>query len=270
MLLPPEDAALFLRLYPALLGFVAGRLGGVEGVRDLASFRACSLETKVTLRDRLYENLHLLDAYVNENPDGWSAAELEIMMAWRRALRGTFLALRDLKRFTLFLDEREPPRVYGVLGLTTELADMLPFPMPVMLQAVLLPWKGQIVCDGLIVPYNVILGGGIRRNAEESYRQAKAERGIITSLEEVSRPESAAPILRGRDRRTKVRVNFLLDSDVVAYFEQEAERCGKKPDTLINATLRGAIEATVNDMDPGREFDELLHSPLGGKRRKGT
>jgi uncharacterized protein (DUF4415 family) len=252
VLLSPEDAAQFLRLYPALLGFVAGRLGGVEGVRDLASFRTGSGEAKAKARDRLYENLHLLDAYVSENPDGWSDTELELIAAWRRALRGTFIALRDRKKFTLLLDEREPPKVYGVLGLTTELVDLLPLPLPVMLQAVLLPWKGQIVCDGLVVPYNVILGGGIRQNAEESYRQAKAERGIITSLEATDAAESAAPVLRGRDRRAKVRVNILLDSDVLAYFEHEAERTGKRRDTLVNATLRQAIEATISDKDSGR------------------
>jgi len=252
MLLPPQDAALFLQLYPALLGFIAGRLGGIEGVHDLAGFRAGSMEVKAEVRDQLYENLHLLDAYINENPDGRSAAELEIMMAWRRAARGTFFAVRDLKKYTLFLDDREPPRVYGVLGLTTELADMFPVPMPVMLQAVLLPWKGQIVCDGLVVPYDVILGGGIRRNMEESYRQAKVERGIITSLEETDPAGALVPVLRGRERRAKVRVNILLDSDVLAYFEREAERSGRKPDTLINATLRQAIKETVSDTDPGR------------------
>lgn len=43
---------------------------------------------------------------------------------------------------TLLLDENSPPRVYAVLGLTTELADIMPFPLPVMLQATRLPWKG--------------------------------------------------------------------------------------------------------------------------------
>ncbi|MGH7963295.1 MAG: hypothetical protein ACRERD_15980 [Candidatus Binatia bacterium] len=38
------------------------------------------------------------------------------------------------------------------------------------------------------------------------------------------------------------RVDILLDSDVVAYFQREAERSGRKPDTLINATLRQAIK----------------------------
>ena len=266
MLLPPEDATLFLRLYPALLGFAAGRLGGIEGVHDLAGFHACSTATKAKVRDSLYENLHLLDAYVNENPDGWSTAELEIMRAWHRAVHGTFLALRDLKKFTIFLDTREPPRAYGVLGLTTELADMLPLPMPVVLQAILLPWKGQIICDGLIVPYNVMLGGGIRRDAEESYRRAKTEEGIITSLEEGRLPKPEAPVLRGIDRRTKVRVNFLLDSDVLAYFEHAAAERGKKPDTLINVILRRTIETTASSTDPSHALDQLLSRPQHTKR----
>jgi hypothetical protein len=138
--------------------------------------------------------------------------------------------------------------------------------MPVMLQAVLLPWKGQIVCDGLIAPYTVILGGGIRRDAEESYRRAKAEGGIIINLEEAHLPQSAASALQGIDRRTKVRVNFLLDSDVLVYFEQAAAERGKKPDTLVNAILRWAIKTTISSTDPSRALDELLHRPQRTKR----
>ena len=124
MLLPAEDATLFLQLYPALPGFVAGRLGGIEGVHDLESFHVCPMEAKGAVRDQLYENFHLLGTYVNENPDGWSPPELELVAAWHQAVRGTFIAPRDLKKFTLLLDENSPPKVYGVLGLTTELADI--------------------------------------------------------------------------------------------------------------------------------------------------
>ena len=265
MLLAAEDARLFHQLYPALLGFIAGRLGGIQGVHDLASFQACALEVKPEIRDQVYKNLPLLDAYVNENPDGWGAAELDLIAAWRLAVRGTFIALRDLKKFTLFLDEHDPPKVYGVLGLTTELADLFPLPMPIYLRAVLLPWKGQIVCDGLVIPYAVILGGGIKQGAEERYRQAKVEAGIMTSLEETESSELAPAVLRGTDRRTKMRISVLLDSDVVAYFEQEAGQSGKKPDTLINATLRRAILATVSSTDSADTRDELSVRP---RRRK--
>jgi len=117
----------------------------------------------------------------------------------------------------------------------------------------------------LVIPYSLILGGGIKQNAEERYRQAKAETGIITNLEESEPSESAPAVLRGSDRRTKMRVSVLLDSDVVANFEQEAGQSGKKTDTLINATLRRAILATVSGTDSARTRDELSVLP---RRRK--
>jgi len=42
MLLPPEEAILFLSLCPSLIGFAAGRLGGVAGIVDVKTFRSTS------------------------------------------------------------------------------------------------------------------------------------------------------------------------------------------------------------------------------------
>ena len=93
-----------------------------------------------------------------------------------------FFIERDLKEYTVFLNDGNPPKAYGVLGLTDEIVEMMLYPLPVFVSAVLLPWKGRIICDGLIFTYNVVLGGGIRKELKESYRQAKTQ-GIITSLE---------------------------------------------------------------------------------------
>jgi hypothetical protein len=38
MLLPEEEAALFISLYSSLIGFTAGRLGGVAGIIDKKTF----------------------------------------------------------------------------------------------------------------------------------------------------------------------------------------------------------------------------------------
>ena len=136
------------------------------------------------------------------------------------------------------------------------------------LKATLLPWKGQIVCDGLIAPYSVILGSGIVRNAEDAYRQAKADRGIITSLEETGSTEAEPAVQRRKRRRTKVRANLLLDADIMEHFKQQAEVSGKRPDTLINAALRQMIAETVSDEDFSRAFDELFIGPRRRKRRR--
>jgi Domain of unknown function (DUF6398) len=54
--------------------------------------------------------------------------------------------------------------------------------LPRMIKTTLLPFKGRIVYDGLMSGYNVSFGPGIRRSLNEAYREAKAHRGIITTL----------------------------------------------------------------------------------------
>ena len=97
-------------------------------------------------------------------------------------ISGKFTIEHDLRNYTIFLKDDDPPKAYGVLGLTDEIIEILPYPLPVFVSAVLLPWKEQIICDGLILIYNVILGRGIRKDLKDTYQQAK-ELGIITSLD---------------------------------------------------------------------------------------
>ncbi len=46
MLLEPEEADQFHRLYQPLLAFTAARLGSVAGVSDLASFKITSIRPR--------------------------------------------------------------------------------------------------------------------------------------------------------------------------------------------------------------------------------
>ena len=181
MLLPPEEASLFISLYSSLIGFAAGRLGGVAGIVDVGTFHRASNNARAKARDKLLGHIALIDDFVDENPYQFSEKELSHVLKWEHFISGKFFVERDLKNYTVFLNDGNPPKAYGVLGLTDEIIEMIPYPLPGFVLSVLLPWKWQIVCDGLILIYNVRLGGGIRENLKESYRQAKAQ-GIITSL----------------------------------------------------------------------------------------
>lgn len=187
MLLPPEEAILFLSLYPSLIGFAAGRLGGVAGIVDVKTFRSASNWDRIKARDRLLDNISLINTFIDENPDGFSEKELFNVTKWEDFVRGQFFVERDLKSYTIFINDQDPLKVYSVLGLTDEIVELIPSPLPTLVSAVLLPWKGRIVCDGLILVHNLAFGSGIRSNLAELYRQAKAQ-GIITSLEPGWRP----------------------------------------------------------------------------------
>jgi hypothetical protein len=77
----------------------------------------------------------------------------------------------------------DPKKAYGVLGLADPLDKIIgPF-LPRMMTTVLLPFKGKIIYDGLLLVHNISFGGGIKRSLNEEYREAKEAFGIITSLD---------------------------------------------------------------------------------------
>jgi hypothetical protein len=247
MLLPPEESSLFLALYQHLIGFAAGRLGGVKGIVDFKSFRAASSEAKAKARDRLLDNIALIDAFVEENPGEFRETDLASVIPWRHFVRGHFVIERDLANYTIFLTEDEPPRAYGVLGLTDEFAEMLPYPMPMYVTAVLLPWKGRIICDGLTRISNILLGPGIRANLRDTYRRAKAA-GIITSLEPGWRPEPPKP---PRSPKTQAIQRF-LQKKCPGTLKEFEERYGPPASRLAGEP---AQEFGARRIDGTRVFD---------------
>ncbi len=188
MLIPPKEAELFINLYPSLIAFAAGSIGGVEGIKDVKSFQNATNKARMTARGELLKNISLIDKFIDVNPNGFKENELGVVLQWKRYVSGTFYVYRDLKSYTVFLDSSSPPKAYGVLGIFSEIVDILPYPLPVMVEAVLLPWNGEIICDGILSSYNIFFGGGIKRSLKEDYDEAKS-RGIITSLNPEWKPE---------------------------------------------------------------------------------
>ena len=180
--LPAADAALFIRLHVALLVYVNRKLGLVPRVDSQETFRASSMEDKLKIRDALYANPRVIDSFVAENPARIPLDELTLVAAWRQAVVGTFYIFRYLKRYAVFLDDKEPPHAYGVLGITEEIEDMFPRDPPIMVTTVLLPWRDKIIYDGLVHTYNLFFGAGIRGSLNQTYQKINATAVIIETL----------------------------------------------------------------------------------------
>lgn len=180
--LTKENVELFYKLHHALLFYANQHLRIVGGVPTLEKFMELPLEKKVKVRNALYGRIALIDSFAAENPFNFSPGELEIVAGWKNLVKGTFYLLRYLKRHAIFLDDETPSKAYGVVALNNTFEEILGPGLPIMLKAVLLPFKGQIVYDGFMVAYRVIFGGGIRRSLNDDYQEAKHKFGIITSL----------------------------------------------------------------------------------------
>ena len=123
----------------------------------------------------------MLATFVQANPARFSDEDLAIVDSWRHFVQGQFYVLRHLKSYTIFLDAADVPKAYGVLALHDDFPMMFPR-VPFLIETVLLPFKDRIIYDGQCQYYNIVFGGGITRRLNDSYQQAKAHPGIITTL----------------------------------------------------------------------------------------
>lgn len=152
MKLSHEAAKLFYELMWRLQRYVNEKLKIVMGCGSLDEYSALPMEEKLKVRDAVYENPGLMDEYILVNPDQLNAEKLMIIKEWKGFIKGDFYIERHLKNYTIFIGDTN---VFGVLGLTQGLDQLFPKGyLPVYTKTVLLPFKGNIIYDGLMQNYN--------------------------------------------------------------------------------------------------------------------
>jgi hypothetical protein len=190
MILTPKDANLFYELMWKLQHYVNQKYNINKNIKSRDEYVRLAMEKKLQSRDTLWEHPEVIETYVQENPDALPPEQLEIIRRWKGFIGGTFYILRHLKKGSIFIGDGD--QVYSVLGLQDELENIRPpYELPLMTKAILLPFKGQIIYDGLLQSYNIHFGGGIRSRLNHTYTVAKQKERIIASLE----PDLAAPKL---------------------------------------------------------------------------
>lgn len=188
MLLSREDAELFFKLHRSLMFFVNQRLHIIPDIASSDEFASLPPPERLEVREAFLEEVDLIESFVDENPANLNEEEQEIVSSWHNHVTGNFYLFRQLKNYMVFLSSEEVPVAYGVLALTEPFEDVIGPRVPLMVEAMLLPFRDRIIYDGLLSTYRISFGGGIKRSLSESYREAKDRLGIVLALPIGSHP----------------------------------------------------------------------------------
>lgn len=181
MKLSNQDANLYFKLMWSLQNYVNLKLEILPEVVTVDEYEELPSSKKLGIRNALYEHIELIDPYLKENPQKLSGAELEIIRSWKKFQRGDFFIERLLKKYAVFIGGDQ---VYAVLALFDPFDEVLPYvSLPYYTKAVLLPFKGKIIYDGLLQGYAASFGGGVKDNLKETYLAAKQNGRIIESFD---------------------------------------------------------------------------------------
>jgi hypothetical protein len=178
-LISQEEAAEFFRIWLGLLAFVNDKFQIVEGFGHPTVPTSLSPGDVFPVRDKLWEDASIIDEYIASQWD-MPREDIAVLKGWKNRVADTFTIFRHLKKHSIFIDSKN--RVYGVLGISGPIGDTLYMDPPLFAKAVLLPFKGKIIYDSIMSPYNVYLGGNIKREYGDIYRVAKEDKAILTEI----------------------------------------------------------------------------------------
>ncbi|MGA2938165.1 MAG: hypothetical protein ABSF52_13830 [Syntrophobacteraceae bacterium] len=221
MKLSAQDADLYYRLSLAVLSHTNRKLKLCPGAETPEGINKLPLDERVIIRSALWDELDLLESFLNENPYRMSGEEMKIVGSWKHLVRGRFILVCHLKSHSIFLKEDEKI-AYGVLALRDDFETVLGPDLPILLETVLLPFKDRIIYDGLMSAYRIGFGRGFRAGIKDSYQQAKAKYGIVTSL-----PFSGES--RGQSDEELLRFYLKTRQNRDRYWEDIWGLIGKKP-----------------------------------------
>jgi len=173
-------------------------------------------EVAVLVRDALWEDDTLREAFIAENPAKLSQDDLALIKSWKYRVEDNFFIFRHLKNYTVFIDSSSPANAYGVQGITGPLEEIIGPYLPIYVKAVLIPFESRIIYDSLLSSYPIHFGGGYRRSLKETYRDIQERGGIITRLP----PEDAV------NAQEKVQVS---NRKVLAAFQKALGASGLSP-----------------------------------------
>jgi hypothetical protein len=178
MNLLPDQVRRFYRIWMPLLTYVNQERNLLPNLQKWDDSRPLAAQEAATLRNALWEDDKFLDIFAAENPANLGRDDLALVATWKYRVAGKFFVFKHLKKYSVFLGDA---KVYGVLGLHGPIEEIVAF-TPCYVEAVLLPFEGKIIYDSLLAGHNITFGRGIRRSLNETYRKAKMQGEIITSL----------------------------------------------------------------------------------------
>ena len=181
MTLSGDDGKLYYKLWFPLLDFVNERCKVNKKLTSITDAERLNPTDVKAVSDALCDNIYLIDEYLAQHKE-IIEEHRAIILGWKNFVKGRFLIERHLKKGSIFISFEEED-VYQVVGINNSIEEIfLFFSIPLLVEATLYPFRDVIITDGLIMPYNVVFGGGVKTTYKDIYIEAKKTASIIKTL----------------------------------------------------------------------------------------
>ncbi len=175
-----KDAELFYKITNELIYFANSRFKFIDNFPK-ANGNNWEEEDIYKIVEKIFSKPEIIVSFYSENPAMLNKEEIDIVKSWNKFVKGKFLVFSKNSKAIFFSSEKEP-RAYEVNGIYDDILDLIPFE-PIMIEAILVPFKGCITYIGYFRLYKISFGSGYQRGLMADFEKSKLKFGIISSLE---------------------------------------------------------------------------------------
>lgn len=183
MMLAQSEIALFYKVWCTLIWSINQRYKIVPTFKKPVYGERINEKPFIAIRPKLWENPQWIDEFLCEKePGGLNEAECEILKEWRKNfIKGQFIVVKHLSKYSVFMPLKAS-KLYGVWGISEPIRETAPYPVPYMVETVLLPFEDKIIYDSFIGNYPVSFGKSLKDSIKDSYEKIKETTGIIETI----------------------------------------------------------------------------------------
>jgi len=135
----------------------------------------------VDIIKHLSDNKNLVREFIETNKTQLNNEELKVFESWSNFLHTNFIIMQHHNNSEVFAWDNKEHKVYLVYGLYDPLASIIPR-YPFLADIILLPFKGRIVFNGLLLGQDIEYGNNILRMFIDEYQDDIDTNGIILEL----------------------------------------------------------------------------------------
>lgn len=180
MKLAKQDYHQYLDIHRKLIHYAGIKQKIINENIPLDDFMDSSVREKLPAREALYDNIHLIDQYIVDYSDTLTEEEISIIKEFKNFRRGKFYVTKLTKNHALFMDNEY---VFGVLALGDSFDSFWSKKdLPTLIEAVLLPYKGKIIYDGIFLGSSINFGRGISSSLKNESEKKIGQFGVILTL----------------------------------------------------------------------------------------
>jgi len=205
MVLTKQEITVFYKLWYALVWGINEKHEFVPRFQKPVYGQSVSKEPFIVIREEIWKKPELITEFIQDNEYGdFTEAELGILADWRdNFVKDKFIIVKHLTKYSIFMTFEDTASLYAVHGITDPISEAVPYPIPLMVEAVLLPFNDKIIYDSLIGAMRVSFGKGMISSIKESYDKAKEKTGIIEDIKLPPQPITVAKKKASKRHRKK-------------------------------------------------------------------